>query len=320
MNWYLGIDGGGTSTRAVLVNEEGVIGGTGTAGASNYHNLGFAAAAENLRIATTEAWKQLGKPFTTSSGAFLGLAGVKSAKDIACMTSVAEGISLATAGAITVENDLYNALAGGLNGAPGIALIAGTGSNCLGCDATGATSMCGGWGWLMGDRGAGFGLAAEGLRAVARAADGCEPSTRLLSSALAFFGLSDPNDLLAHLYVGTWQPGSVAEFAPVVVRLAAEGDEVALRVLEGGAADLGRIVAATFRSLNFPTGADVVLLGGCATSGAPYQPMVEAAILQACQSAKIRPAAYDPLHGAAINVLRYAGISNTSPIFPSPTK
>jgi N-acetylglucosamine kinase-like BadF-type ATPase len=320
MRWYLGIDGGGTHTRAVLVDAQGRVRGIGTAGPSNYHNLDIEAAAANLRAAAGEAWAQAGQAFSPAAGAFLGLAGVKSSRDIASMTSAAEGAGLAPAGTITVANDLHNALAGGLDGSPGIALIAGTGSNCLGCDATGTTVMCGGWGWLMGDRGAGFGLAAEGLRVVARAADGCEPPTRLLPAALAFFGLSEPNELLARLYVGTWRPGAVAEFAPVIVRLASEGDAAALRVLEEGANDLAGIVAGTMRQLDFPSGADVVLLGGCVTSGAPYQPLVESAILRACPRARIRQAAHDPLHGAALNALRCAGHKPIPPlIFPSNT-
>jgi N-acetylglucosamine kinase-like BadF-type ATPase len=308
MPTYLGIDGGGTATRAILVNKNGRVLGVGSAGPSNYNNVGEARASENLLAATRSAWEAAGKPFVPADAAFLGLAGVKSAADIARMTAAAEGIGLAGAGAVAVANDLHNALSGGLNGAPGIALIGGTGCNALGRDAGGRTFMCGGWGWLLGDLGAGFGLAAEGLRAATRAADGRAPATRLLPAALAFFGLSEPDELLARLYVGEWDPAAVAAFAPVVVRLAGEGDSAAASVLASGADALAGIVATVARTLDFPNGPDVVLLGGCITSGAPYQPLVEAAIRRACPSARLRAALHDPLHGAALNVLRHAGL------------
>jgi N-acetylglucosamine kinase-like BadF-type ATPase len=318
MPTYLGIDGGGTHTRAILLNRSGRVLGVGSAGPSNFNNVGDARAIANLLTATRAAWSAAGKPFAPADAAFLGLAGVKSAADIARMITVAEGASLASAGAVTVANDLHNALSGGLDGAPGIVLIGGTGCNALGRDASGRTFMCGGWGWLLGDLGAGFGLAAEGLRAACRAADGRAPATRLLTAALAFFGLSEPNELLACLYVGTWDPGAVASFAPVVVRLAGEGDSTAAAVLSDGADSLAAIVAATARTLDFPSGPDVVLLGGCITSGAPYQPLVEAAIRRAWPAARLRPAAHDPLHGAALNVLRHAGLKPSNPlIIPS---
>jgi len=314
MPYYLGIDGGGTHTRAILLNENGSALGVGTAGASNFNNVGEAQATANLLAATRAAWSAAGKSVVPADAAFLGLAGVKSTPDIARMTAAAEGVGLASAGAVTVANDLHNALSGGLDGAPGIALIGGTGCNGLGRDAGGHTFMCGGWGWLLGDRGAGFGLAAEGLRAATRTADERAPATRLLAAALAFFGLSEPDELLARLYGGTWDPGAVAAFAPVVVRLAGEGDATAAAVLTDGAEALAEIVAATARALDFPSGPDVVLLGGCITSGTPYQPMVEAAIRRACPAARLLPAVHDPLHGAALNVLRNAGLKPARPL------
>ena len=314
MRWHLGIDGGGTQTRSILVDNKGRVRGSGVAGPSNYHNVGATVSTLNILKAAAHAWEQAGKPFSQAASAFVGLAGIKSAQDISTMTSGVEGCHLAAPGTIIVANDLHNALAGGLEGRPGIALIAGTGCNCLGIDSRGKTAMCGGWGWLIGDRGAGFGLAAEGLRTAARAADGCPPRTRLLDAALAFFGISEPNELLARLYVGEWRPGIVAEFAPVVIRLAAEGDVGARRVLKGGADDLARIVAATASHLDYPSGADLALLGGCLTSGAPYQPMVEAAIRKVCPEINIRPAAHGTLYGAGLNALRCGGIALESPL------
>lgn len=309
MAYYLGIDGGGTHTRAILLAETGRVLGVGKAGSSNFNNVGESRAAANLLAAAKAAWAAAGKPFAPADAAFLGLAGVKSGSDIARMTAAAEGVGLAVAGSVTVANDLHNALTGGLAGAPGVALIGGTGCNCLGQDASGNTLMCGGWGWLMGDRGGGFGLGAEGLRAAVRYADERIPATRLLGAALAFFGVSEPDELLARLYNSEWSPSAIGAFAPVVIRLATEGDPAAVAILEEGAADMADIVASTVRRLKFPDGADIVLLGGCISSGDLYQTLVEAAICRACPGARLRPAVYDPLIGSALNVLRSAGIT-----------
>ena len=172
MNLYLGIDGGGTRTRAVLVDAHGGIHGEGEAGPANYHNVGLEGAAAALRRAAENAWQAAGRPFDAAAACFAGLAGIKAGIDFSRLSDVAATVGLALPGRITVANDLHNALAGGLAGRPGVALIAGTGTNCLARDASGATFMCGGWGWLLDDRGGGIGLALAGLRAATRAADG----------------------------------------------------------------------------------------------------------------------------------------------------
>ena len=307
MEVFLGIDAGGTRTRAALADGKGRVLGVGEAGPGNPHNVGEATAACHLAEATRAAWTVAGRKVRPANFAFLGVAGTKTADDFARLRAAAEAHGVAAAGAVRVENDLHNALAGGLGGAPGIALIGGTGSNCLGRDATGATRICGGWGWLMGDEGAGFGLAAEGLRRATRTADGRQGRTRLLESALAFFGVNEPNALLTALYSGSWQPDRVAAFGPVVTRLAEEGDGGAKQVLRKGAAVLADLVAATARQLSFPEGPDVVLLGGCLNPRGFYTAMVEAAIAKACPSARLRAPLYSPLHGAVLNALRYGG-------------
>ncbi len=317
MKIFLGIDAGGTRTRAALADDKGRVLGVGAAGPGNPHNVGEATAARHLAESTRAAWAEAKLDPRPATFAFLGVAGTKTSDDFARLRAAAEGHGLAAAGALRVENDLHNALAGGIGGAPGIALIAGTGSNCLGRDATGATRMCGGWGWLMGDEGAGFGLAAEGLRRATRAADGRQSRTRLLESALAFFGVSEPDALLTALYAGTWQPDRVAAFGPVVTRLAEEGDGGARQILRKGAAVLAELVAATARRLSFPKGPDVVLLGGCLKPRTFYAGIVEAAIAKACPSARLREPLYSPLHGALLNALRQASIGSGSLSDPS---
>jgi N-acetylglucosamine kinase-like BadF-type ATPase len=304
MNVFLGIDGGGTQTRAIAVDGGGKVLGTGESGPSNYHNIGIDKAVSNISAAASVA---LGGARATHT--FVGCAGIKSAADIALLKSALEIAGLAPAGGVMVSNDLHNALAGGLKGRAGIALIAGTGTNCLGRGDDGATFMCGGWGWLLDDRGGGFGLAIEAFKAAARAADGRGNETRLLAAVLAFLNLSEPDDLLRRLYVEPWSPDELAAFAPAVVHLAESGDGVALEILKNGADCLAELVARTAMKLRFAGGPEVVILGGCARSGPPYQPMIEQAICQRVPEAIIREPEFSPHHGAAINVLRFAGLS-----------
>ena len=314
MSFFLGIDAGGTHTRAVLVTRQGRVMGRGEAPSANYNNVGMETARSRLLEAASAAWVSAGKRMQPATHAFLGCAGVKSRSDISEIRAVAEAAGLASAGEVTVENDLYNALAGGLSGRPGVALIAGTGTNCLGKDHAGKTFMCGGWGWLLDDEGGAFGLAISAVRAVTRSADGRERATALLPAALAFFGVAEPNELLARFYNRKWTPAEVAEFAPVVTRFAAEGDAVAKGVLTAGARALRELVVGTIRALDFPKGPEVVLLGGCVRSGPPYQDMVEKEIRAATPTLKLIEPEGSPVVGAAYNALRSGGVSPVPPI------
>lgn len=308
MDLFIGIDAGGTTTRAVLLDSTGRVLGEGAAGPGNHHNLGLVRAVRNMRSAARSAFRVAGKTPQPAKCVFVGCAGVKSHTDIARVTAALESAGLGAAGDIDVCNDLHNALAGGLSGKPGIALIAGTGSNCLGRDASGAMWMCGGWGWLLDAPGSAFGLTLSAMNRVVREADGREPQGALLPSLLAFLGLPEANEILARLYCEKWTPDDLAAFAPAVVRCSANGDSAAQRILREGAAALAGLVAATARNLHFPKGPDVVILGGCARSGPPYQTMVEAAIRKACPKARVVEPAGSPLLGAALNVLRLGGV------------
>ena len=307
IEFLLGIDAGGTATRAVLLDSSGRVLAQGSAGPGNYHNLGVAKAVRNMRSAAHAAFRAAGQSPRPARRVFAGCAGVKSRGDIARITSALETAGLGAAGDVEVCNDLHNALAGGLSGKPGIALIAGTGSNCLGRDAAGAMWMCGGWGWLLDAPGSAFGLTLAAMHRVVREADGRDPQGALLPSLLAFLGLPDPNELLARLYCKKWAADDLAAFAPVVVRCAVNGDGAAKRILHEGAAALAGLVATAAKRLDFPKGPDVAILGGCARSGPPYQTMVEEAVRKVCPKARIVEPAGSPLRGAAINALRLAG-------------
>ena len=308
MNVYLGIDGGGTTTRAVLVEQTGRILGEGCAGSSNYHNCGIRTAAGHIAQAARAAYKQANLSFGCACAAFIGCAGVKARADATRLTMAAESSKIAPVGNIAVANDLHNALAGGLAGKPGIALIAGTGSHALGRDNKGTEASCGGWGWILDDAGGALWLALEALRACAKATDGRCHSTVLLPQALAFLNLSCAEELLEYLHVRGWQPETLAQFAPVVTRAAAEKDAVARSILKEGANALALLVKTLHARLKLGKRPKIVILGSCARSGAPYQPMIERAIVRACPGAQICRPVYAPVYGAAINALRMGGI------------
>lgn len=312
MRLFIGIDGGGTASRAVVVTSRGRIVSEGRSGPGNYHNVGLAKASGNLAAAARSAWLAAGLPAgKRPAGVFAGCAGIKSTVDVARLTLALERAGVGEAGTITVANDLLNAHAGGLAGGPGVALIAGTGTHCFGRDRGGCEAFCGGWGWLLDDVGGGAGLALAGLRLAVRAADGRFGESAVLPAAMAFFGTREPGEILTNLHTQPWPPEKLAGFAKVLTRLAADGDAGALSVLKEGAGSLAGLVATCAEKLRWRGRCNVVVLGGCARSGDPYQPLVEAAIVRALPRGRLVRPAGSPVEGAARNVLRIAGLPAT---------
>ena len=310
---FLGVDGGGTRTRAVLLGSCGVVLGLGEAPSSNFNNMGEDVAAENLLQAAHEAFAVAGIPFSPVKAAFLGLAALKSEADIARMVAAVGSRGLAPAAWIQVKNDLHNALAGGLDGEAGVAVISGTGSNCLGLDPKGNYFNCGGWAWLMDDGGSGFGLSIDALRTAVRMADGREKPTPLLPAVLEFYKVPHPDFLLERLYNRKWTPAEIASFAPTIMELVSAGDPAAMEILRRGALALAGLVSTTAANLDFAEAPSVVLLGGCVRSGAPYQPLVESEIRNSCPGVRLVEPLHDTVYGAALNALRFAASKNLIP-------
>ncbi len=268
---FAGIDGGGSKTIAVVVDATGRELGRASAGSSNTTAVGFDPAVANLRQAIEAAAREAGSP-TPLDAMWLGLAGIDrpGARDalLPHLTNLAREVR------ITNDAEL---LLTALDGAVGVALIAGTGSIALGRDPDGGTARAGGWGHLFGDEGSGWDLGQRALRAAARAADGRGPETTLLPAILERWGITDPLDIIGKVYVehrDDTKP-AVAELAGLVFAAARAGDAVARRILRDGADGLAETAIAAGRRLSFPGGALPIALSGGLLTGEPgYRAMV----------------------------------------------
>ena len=180
----LGIDGGGTRTRAVLISEKGEILGAGEAGPGNPCAVGHEEARGAVSRAVTWAWKDAGQPQRPVDAAFLGLAGAGSPETAEAVQQWAAELNLAPQNAIHVDTDLRIALAGDLGNAPGLVLVAGTGSACYGRLADGRSWQAGGWGWKFDDPGSAYWFGIQALGAAALLSD---PQQAPLAGELEYF-------------------------------------------------------------------------------------------------------------------------------------
>ena len=140
----------------------------------------------------------------------------------------------------------------------GIALISGTGSVAYGRDGDGREARVGGWGWLVGDDGSGAWLAREAAREVMRRSDAGELLGRLGDAMLGATASHSTTDLIGTLH-SLDEPREWAALAGVVFD-AADDDAGAEALIERAAGALGELVAVVRKRLSLD--GPVVLAGG----------------------------------------------------------
>jgi len=249
MRLYLGIDGGQSSTTALIGektgDETGRVLGVGRSGPCNH-----AAASEGRRkfiAAITESVHQAAASAGLTQppifeAACLGLSGGPDDKEALAKETIRSERHLIT-------HDAHIALAGATGGEPGIIVIAGTGSMVYGRNAAGVTARAGGWGYIFGDEGSAFDLVRQALRAVLRNEEGWGPPTALREALHNATGARDANHLLHLCYTDEYPRDRVAGWAKLVDEAARAGDGVAADILGSAAQALATMTAAVRRQL-----------------------------------------------------------------------
>ncbi|MEO8650356.1 MAG: BadF/BadG/BcrA/BcrD ATPase family protein [Acidobacteriota bacterium] len=244
---YLGVDGGGTKTHIALMDQVGEITCEGFAGPSNPLRVGVETAVTNIVKAVNDACDMGGISRGDIAVATLGLAGVRRAD---LKQRVRESfISRLGVRRTHVVTDAEIALYATTLGKPGLVVIAGTGSVCLGKNEKGKIAISGGWGPLAGDEGGGVGIAQQALHSVAKASDGRGSQTVLSEMAAEYFRASGPENLIVAIYSPQVDNTRIAGFARFVVDAALDGDQIAVEILRDAGLELGLAACAVMEKL-----------------------------------------------------------------------
>ena len=266
MKRIAGIDGGGTRTRAAIADGEGRVLGTGEAGPGNLFDVGPERLAAHLRSALETAWAAAGEPARRLDAIFLGLASVGRPAERERVRELVLDQDLARAEGIGIDHDLRIALAGGLEGAPGIALIAGTGSACFGRDGAGRSESAGGWGPFLDDAGSAFELGQSALRACVRAHDGRAARPSFCEPILERLELRHWHEIPARVASAALGRAQIAGLALLVSEAAEVGDPIGLELVQHAAREQARLVSAVARKLDW-SDPPVALCGGMLSAG-----------------------------------------------------
>lgn len=233
MNAVLGVDGGGTRTRASIVSSGQVV-AYAENGSIKRLRVGEEAAEANLRELLKDVYAQAG--INHVFAASVGVASCSLPGTVEWITAVLKDFG---ARHCEVVGDEVIALDAAFQGGPGILQIAGTGSNTIGRAADGSRESAGGYSSRLGDEGSGYWIGLNAVRRGLHAYDREEP-TRILEKVGEIWGTPSIEDLVS---LGDSTPGpDFAALAPAINELAEAGDTVALEVLKQAAADLVEFV------------------------------------------------------------------------------
>jgi N-acetylglucosamine kinase-like BadF-type ATPase len=229
MSVILGIDGGGTNTRAAIV-ADGKILGSGQSGSIKRLRVGAEAAEENLRALIKDVYAQAG--VKSVCAASCGVASASMPGITEWITAVFDEFRVERS---EVVGDEVIALDAAFQGGSGILQIAGTGTNTIGRAPDGSRETAGGWSSRLGDEGSGYWIGLHAIRRALNAYDREEP-TEVLKKVGEIWGTPTMDELI-NVGDGTPAP-DFAALAPAINELAEAGDPVAVGVLRQAAADL----------------------------------------------------------------------------------
>jgi N-acetylglucosamine kinase-like BadF-type ATPase len=275
MKYYLGIDGGGTSTTAAVADETGKILGTGEAGPSLYKVAGLDGTVMNIRKAILAAEKKARVKAPSYSYTVLGLSGVDSMKDWKILSAlIFKNFKPRLGERFRVVNDVAIVFAAGTLQPHGVALIAGTGSNAYAVGPKGE-AYASGLGALLADEGSAYWIGCLMLRAAVKSFDGRGPRTILEQLLYSRFHIRTVRDLVDVVYPhtknfggGAFDKTAIAALAPLCAIAARRGDTVARGILYRAAQELADMVIAVAKRAGLAGKAfDCVLSGGVFEAG-----------------------------------------------------
>ena len=299
----LGVDGGGSATRSVIISTEGEVLATAEAGPSNPITIGAERALANILEAVDEASARCGVHEFLASR--LGVAGTDRSK---LRQELLDGMR-STFGDKAIVSDAASALAGGTGCRPGVVVIAGTGSIAYGENRLGETARAGGWGWRLGDEGSGYTIGLKAIMAALRAQDGRGPETVLKQKIVSHLGLGSMEDIVDWVYEPGREPRDIAYLVPLVREAEAEGDEAAALVMAEAGAKLGFVANAVIRRLGMSGEFPVSLNGGVFKQPSGYIIAFEEVVRREASECVLIKPRMPPLLGSGLLALRALGVT-----------
>ncbi|ACZ88569.1 N-acetylglucosamine kinase [Streptosporangium roseum] len=298
MRTVLAVDGGNSKTDVALVGEDGSVLATGRGAAFEPQSAGVGAAIDVIGDAVRLLGPDLVPPFADHVAAYVAGADLPVEEE-----AIRDEILAREYGRdVVVGNDTFALLRAGASGPAGVAVVCGAGINAVGVSPTGEVARYPALGRLTGDWGGGMGLGEETLWHAVRAEDGRGPATALDRAVREHFGTRTVEEAALAIHFGDLPPFRLHELVPVLMAVAATGDEVARSIVVRMADEVTVLAVVALRRLDLlGTPMEVVLGGGVLTARDPLlSDLIERRFAEQAPQAKLIVADVPPIVGAAL--------------------
>jgi N-acetylglucosamine kinase-like BadF-type ATPase len=260
MKYFLGVDAGGTKTHALLSDAGGNVLGFGHAGPGNWEGVGLDGLTQSLRNAVTHSLDEANIAIEQISSCGMGLAGYDWPSQKSMILGAIQPLGLKCP--VEIVNDTTLGIFAGTEDGWGVSIVSGTGCNCRGWskDLKREGRVVGGGSHWSGEYAGGYDIAARAMRAVTFEWTKRGSATALSQAFIKQLVASDLDDLVEGIYVGRYEFDQ--ETIRLVFRIAAEGDNEALKVIRWAGQELGDLACGVIHQLQLENDSfDVVLIG-----------------------------------------------------------
>ena len=305
--YFLGADLGGTKTHVMISDDSGHALGFGESGPGNHESVGYKGFRANLNQAAQQALTSAGVQSGQIAGGGFGIGGYDWPIEKKSMLNVISSLRLG--GPIGLVND---AELGILTGSPrgwGIAVVSGTGCNCRGWDVTRQRrGRVTGSGLEFGEGAGASELMFMVTRAIAYDWTGRGPKTALSMAFVEKYGFKDVEDLLQHVICHRIEID--ASDAPLVFKVAASGDPVAVELIRWAGRELGEMAVTVIRQLDFQEiEFDLVQIGGMWDGSPLLTEEMRKTVLKIAPKANFIRSKEPPVMGAVLLSMEAAGLA-----------
>ncbi|MEU2505334.1 BadF/BadG/BcrA/BcrD ATPase family protein [Streptomyces sp. NPDC007863] len=258
----LAVDAGNSKTDAAVLAPDGTVLGSARGGGFQPPVVGVAEAVDRLAEIVGRAWEAAGGAGLPPAFAHVTACLANADLPVEELELEQELLGRGWSRSLRVHNDTFAILRAGIDEPRGVAVVCGAGVNCVGMTPDGRTARFPAIGKISGDWGGGGGLSEEALWFAARAEDGRGEPTELARALPAHFGLESMYGLIEALHLERIPQARRHELAPVLFRVAAAGDPVALGLVHRMAEEVVALSAVALRRLGLLDEEAPVVLGG----------------------------------------------------------
>jgi N-acetylglucosamine kinase-like BadF-type ATPase len=311
----LAVDGGGTKTDVVALAEDGTVLARARGSGSCPQVIGVGQAVSVVDslvravLADVAASRAADGPPAVAHVGFY-VSGLDLPVEVEAFAAAAEALPwVRSAGAVVVENDTFALLRAGTDAREAVAVVCGTGINCVGRRADGRTARFPALGRISGDWGGGSELGELALWHAARAVDGRGPATVLAQTVPRALRRPDVATVIEDLHLGRLRPSALTGLAPVLMAASGDGDAVAGQVVDQQAEEIVALAAAALRRLDLIGVPVPVVLGGGVIAGGHARLLdgIAARLARAAPLARMQVVTAPPVLGAVLLVLEACG-------------